>query len=160
MYKGLSDPSPIVRNASLFALGQFSEHLQVSYVSTPNDVAFVFCRWCNTKGIWTESNRPWFFNFALRHVVFLTDLTLRYFLEISYTMLYFLQPDISKYSSELLPILFDCLGKAGQHIDKDPRGVTKVHYALEMFVENLGKISWMHAQYKSIQHIYSHISRT
>jgi hypothetical protein len=28
--KGLDDPSQIVRNAALFALGQFSENLQVS----------------------------------------------------------------------------------------------------------------------------------
>ena len=27
--KGITDPSTVVRNAALFALGQFSEHLQV-----------------------------------------------------------------------------------------------------------------------------------
>lgn len=30
--KGLEDPSQVVRNAALFALGQFSENLQVSRV--------------------------------------------------------------------------------------------------------------------------------
>ena len=28
--KGITDPAGVVRNAALFALGQFSEHLQVS----------------------------------------------------------------------------------------------------------------------------------
>ncbi len=50
-----------------------------------------------------------------------------------------LQPDISKFSSELLPILFTCLGKAAEDVDKDPRGVTKAFYAVEMFCENLGE---------------------
>ena len=50
-----------------------------------------------------------------------------------------LQPDISKFSAELLPILFDYLSQATQHIDKDPKGVIKTYYAVEMFVENLGK---------------------
>ncbi|ELT89259.1 hypothetical protein CAPTEDRAFT_159396 [Capitella teleta] len=74
VYKGLSDASPAVRNAAMFALGQFSEHLQ---------------------------------------------------------------PNISKYSSELLPLLFECLTRATADITKDPRGVTKTYYALEMFCENL-----------------------
>ena len=52
----------------------------------------------------------------------------------------FLQPDISKFSAELLPVLFDYLTQATQHIEKDPRGVTKTYYALEMFVENLGEL--------------------
>ncbi|KAK0045008.1 importin-4 [Biomphalaria pfeifferi] len=73
--QGLSDPSHIVRNAALFAVGQFSEHLQ---------------------------------------------------------------PDISKYASELLPILFQYLNKSMEEMEKNPKGVVKSHYALEMFCENLG----------------------
>ncbi|XP_069113686.1 importin-4-like isoform X2 [Argopecten irradians] len=74
--KGLNDPEPQVRNAALFALGQFSEHLQ---------------------------------------------------------------PEISKFASELLPLLFQYLGRATLEADKNPKGLTKSYYALEMFVENLGK---------------------
>lgn len=74
--KGVSDSSTQVRNAALFALGQFSEHLQ---------------------------------------------------------------PDISKYSNELLPLLFGYLSEATKDADKDPRSITKSYYALEMFCENLGK---------------------
>ncbi|XP_072013320.1 importin-4-like [Amphiura filiformis] len=72
---GITDPHPAVRNAALFALGQFSEHLQ---------------------------------------------------------------PDISKYHADLLPLLFDYLSKASQTADEKPKGITKTYYALEMFCENLG----------------------
>ncbi|XP_076449742.1 importin-4-like [Babylonia areolata] len=74
--QGLNDGEPMVRNAALFALGQFSEHLQ---------------------------------------------------------------PDITKFASELLPLLFQYLGKATQEADKNPRGLTKSYYALEMFIENLSQ---------------------
>ncbi|KAL5021050.1 hypothetical protein ScPMuIL_000205 [Solemya velum] len=74
--KGLSDPEHTVRNAALFALGQFSEHLQ---------------------------------------------------------------PDISKFASELLPLLFQYLGRATEEAEKNPKGITKSYYALEMFCENLDK---------------------
>ncbi|KAH9499795.1 Importin-4 [Bulinus truncatus] len=73
--QGLNDPSHIVRNAALFTVGQFSEHLQ---------------------------------------------------------------PDISNYASELLPILFQYLNKSMEEMEKNPKGVVKSHYALEMFCENLG----------------------
>merc|ERR1712142_730530 len=51
----------------------------------------------------------------------------------------YLQPDISKHSTTLLPLIFDHMTKASAEIDKNPRGLTKSYYALEMFVENLGK---------------------
>ncbi|XP_071878378.1 importin-4 [Bombus fervidus] len=75
--QGISDPIPVVRNAALFALGQFSEHLQ---------------------------------------------------------------PNISQYSSELLPVLFEYLGQICAHIKqekKEPPSVDRMFYALEMFCENL-----------------------
>lgn len=50
-----------------------------------------------------------------------------------------LQPSISKYAEQLLPLLFQYLGKATQEADKNPRGLTKSYYALEMFIENLSK---------------------
>ncbi|KAH3769238.1 hypothetical protein DPMN_170487, partial [Dreissena polymorpha] len=74
--KGLSDPEPLVRNSALFAMGQFSEHLQ---------------------------------------------------------------PDISKYASEVLPLLFQYLLQVSQDADRNPRGLTRSYYALEMFCQNLGK---------------------
>ncbi|XP_043541467.1 importin-4-like [Chiloscyllium plagiosum] len=71
--QALTDQSQVVRNAALFALGQFSE---------------------------------------------------------------FLQPDISKYSDEIMPLLLNYLGT----IDSSKGGhLTKAYYALENFVENLGK---------------------
>lgn len=77
--QGISDPIPVVRNAALFALGQFSEHLQ---------------------------------------------------------------PNISQYSSELLPVLFEYLGQVCAHIKqekKEPPSVDRMFYALEMFCENLNE---------------------
>lgn len=74
---GIVDPVPVVRNAALFALGQFSE---------------------------------------------------------------FLQPDISHYSAELLPILFEYLAQICTFIKqekKEPPSVDRMFYALEMFCENL-----------------------
>ncbi|KAJ8865995.1 hypothetical protein PR048_033519 [Dryococelus australis] len=75
---GIRDPTGVVRNAALFALGQFSEHLQ---------------------------------------------------------------PDISQYASELLPVLFDYLNQLCSQLQKngkEPAGADRMFYALEMFCENLG----------------------
>ncbi|XP_077271218.1 importin-4 isoform X1 [Temnothorax americanus] len=75
--EGISYPSPVVRNAALYALGQYSEHLQ---------------------------------------------------------------PEISQYSSELLPVLFEYLGQVCTYIKqekKEPHAVGRMFYALEMFCENL-----------------------
>lgn len=77
--QGIAHPAPVVRNAALFALGQFSEYLQ---------------------------------------------------------------PDISQYSSELLPLLFEYLGQMCAHIKqekKEPPSVSRMFYALEMFCENLNE---------------------
>ena len=52
---------------------------------------------------------------------------------------FFVQPDISKYSRELLPLLFNYMSKAEAAGDKDPKGLINSYYALEMFCENLGK---------------------
>ena len=45
VYQGLKDPSAIVRNSALFAIGQFSEHLQVrnEYVHCTLLVHFICC---------------------------------------------------------------------------------------------------------------------
>ncbi|XP_062580344.1 importin-4-like, partial [Saccostrea cucullata] len=50
-----------------------------------------------------------------------------------------LQPEITTYASELIPLLFQYLGKATQEVDKNPKGLTKCYYALETFCENLDK---------------------
>lgn len=49
-----------------------------------------------------------------------------------------LQPEITTFASELLPLLFQYLSKASQEAEKNPRGLTKSYYALETFCENLG----------------------
>ncbi|XP_011329441.1 importin-4 isoform X2 [Ooceraea biroi] len=75
--EGIKDSALMVRNAALYALGQFSEHLQ---------------------------------------------------------------PDISRYSSELLPVLFDYLNQVCSYIKqtkKEPHSLSRMFYALEMFCQNL-----------------------
>jgi hypothetical protein len=72
--QSLSDGERVVRNAGMFALGQFSIHLQ---------------------------------------------------------------PDISNFSADILPLLFDCLAKSTAMAQDDQLGLTKTYYALEMFCENL-----------------------
>jgi len=80
--KGIADEAGVVRNASFFALGQFSEHLQ---------------------------------------------------------------PEISDYHEELLPLLFQYLQQLCARINqqgegnKDPPGIDRMFYAMEMFCENLGE---------------------
>ncbi|KAJ8963724.1 hypothetical protein NQ317_011346 [Molorchus minor] len=73
----IHNPNAVVRNAALFALGQFAEHLQ---------------------------------------------------------------PEISKYASELLPVLFECLSQifTQMEIEKEgPTSLDRLFYALETFCENL-----------------------
>ncbi|KAK1123971.1 hypothetical protein K0M31_006999 [Melipona bicolor] len=53
-----------------------------------------------------------------------------------------LQPNISLYSHELLPILFEYLSQICAHIKqekKEPPSVNRMFYALEMFCENLNE---------------------
>ena len=76
-YKSVQDENQVVRNAALFALGQFAEYFQ---------------------------------------------------------------PDISKFAAELFPLLFDQMSRSSANIDKDPKSVTKIYYALEMCCENLGNL--------------------
>ncbi|VEN33574.1 unnamed protein product [Callosobruchus maculatus] len=51
-----------------------------------------------------------------------------------------LQPEISKYASELLPVLFECLSQIFKQMEiekKDPPSLDRLFYALETFCENL-----------------------
>ncbi|XP_056634376.1 importin-4-like [Diorhabda carinulata] len=51
-----------------------------------------------------------------------------------------LQPEISQYASELLPVLFECLGQTFIQMEaekKDPPSLDRLFYALETFCENL-----------------------
>jgi hypothetical protein len=50
-----------------------------------------------------------------------------------------IQTCLEKYASEILPLIFQYLGRATNEIDKNPKGLVKSYYALEMFCENLGK---------------------
>lgn len=57
----------------------------------------------------------------------------------SLVLIYF-QPEISKYASELLPILFDCLNQTFHQMEtekKDPPSLDRLFYALETFCENM-----------------------
>lgn len=52
-----------------------------------------------------------------------------------------LQPDISQYASQLLPVLYDYLARLCSQLQekgKEPPGLDRMFYALEMFCENLG----------------------
>jgi hypothetical protein len=50
-----------------------------------------------------------------------------------------LQPDISRYASQILPVLFDHLASVCSQLQEklEPRGLDHIFYALEMFCENL-----------------------
>lgn len=54
------------------------------------------------------------------------------------------QPEISEFADELLPVLFQYLQQLCNRINqqgeggKEPQGVDRMFYALEMFCENLG----------------------
>ncbi|KAJ8041565.1 Importin-4 [Holothuria leucospilota] len=51
-----------------------------------------------------------------------------------------MQPDISKFHSELVPLLLNYLNQAVQNPQESKRkGLSRIYYALEMFCENLGK---------------------
>ena len=51
-----------------------------------------------------------------------------------------LQPEISRYHNQLLPLLFGYLAlTTSQNVEQRPKGITRIYYALEMFCENLGK---------------------
>ncbi|XP_063971757.1 importin-4-like isoform X1 [Lytechinus pictus] len=50
-----------------------------------------------------------------------------------------LQPEISRYHNQLLPLLFGYLAQtSSQNAEQRPKGITRIYYALEMFCENLG----------------------
>lgn len=51
--------------------------------------------------------------------------------------MYSSQPDVSKYSADLMPLLLDYLSSLSQ---AKIGHVTKAFYALENFMENLGKL--------------------
>lgn len=53
-----------------------------------------------------------------------------------------LQPDISRYSDDLLPVLFHYLERVHEYTDQEnrlPRSVTQMFFALETFCENLNE---------------------
>ncbi|XP_071823751.1 importin-4-like [Apostichopus japonicus] len=53
---------------------------------------------------------------------------------------YHMQPDISKFHSELVPLLLNYLSQAVQDpVESNRKGLSRIYYALEMFCENLGK---------------------
>jgi len=75
------------------------------------------------------------------------------------------QPEVSKYSNELLPLLFTCLSKSSQDVGQRPRDVVRVYYAMETFCENLGTYTslltlWQRSQAHSTQAACSQASDT
>lgn len=50
----------------------------------------------------------------------------------------YLQPDINKFSQELLPLLFECLGKISTDANAQRCDLARIFYAIEKFCENLG----------------------
>ena len=55
----------------------------------------------------------------------------------------YLQPEISKYSEQIFPVLFyyldQTISQAQNGKKKEPAGLDRVFYALEIYSENLGK---------------------
>lgn len=105
--QSLSDSNEVVRSAGLFALGQLSEHLQVS----------------KHKRI-----------YGILHIVLFS-----LFFENIYaynTVMFSSQPDVSQYCADLMPLLLNYLSSLSQ---AKIGHVTKAFYALENFMENLGK---------------------
>lgn len=54
----------------------------------------------------------------------------------------YLQPEINNYASDILPVLFEFLDEASQQMKqtrRDPPGLDRIFYALEIFCENLEK---------------------
>lgn len=107
---GITDNAGVVRNAALFALGQFSEHLQVCALKINGFLLHYYC-----DSIFTSINWWMFF-----------------------------QPEIAEYHEQLLPVLFQYLQQLCSRINqqgegsKEPGGIDRMFYALEMFCENLG----------------------
>lgn len=54
--------------------------------------------------------------------------------------MYFSQPDVSKYCADLMPLLLDYLSSLSE---AKIVHVTKAFYALENFMENLGKLIYV-----------------
>lgn len=96
IYNGIRSPNVVVRNAAFFALGQFSEHLQVI-------LPFFF-----DADIVNKQNK--------------------------------LQPEISNYASELLPVFFEFISRLYAEMEQnksEPNGLDRMFYALETFCINL-----------------------
>ena len=51
------------------------------------------------------------------------------------------QPDISKYSADILPLLFERLVVNSSDSGKSSASITRTYYALETFCENLGNLA-------------------
>lgn len=116
--QSLSDSNQVVRSAGLFALGQLSEHLQVSNHRSHRGVYSVI-----VSLLLSQTENPFFKRFDIR------------IYNIQWCV--FSQPDVSKYCAELMPLLLNYLSSLSQ---AKIGHVTKAFYALENFMENLGKL--------------------
>lgn len=62
------------------------------------------------------------------------------FMNTLFLFLVVLQPDISRYSADILPLLFERLVNSSDG-GKTSVSITRTYYALETFCENLGNLS-------------------
>lgn len=135
-FSGLLDESVVVRNAALFALGQYSEHVQV----------YIFIFYFISKFTRFQLNHTEDVNNVLisqRHCFgdngYLEKAIRRTF---NITYLYrFLQPEAGKYHAEVLPPLREFLNTVicDENRAVNHRGtLTKLFYAIEKFTEGLG----------------------
>ena len=66
-----------------------------------------------------------------------------------YLSMLFFQPDISKYSADILPLLFERLVNSSES-GKSSASITRTYYALETFCENLGNVDVYNEQNKRL----------
>ena len=142
VYIGLNDSELAVRNAALFALGQFSEHLQVGYsVGWREQGKYKKNDWCQYFSF--SFSLPLSLSLSLSLSLFLSlsltlSLSLSLFHSHSHSSLH--QPEISQFSGKLLPCLFQFLDSVLVSGMATNGTVTRTFYAMETFCEHLGNV--------------------
>lgn len=128
--QSLSDSNEVVRSAGLFALGQLSEHLQVSTHKRIHGIVHIVLFYLSAP---LEQ-----FNLGSHICIFFACFCYVYEnIYASNRVMFSSQPDVSQYCADLMPLLLNYLSSLSQ---AKIGHVTKAFYALENFMENLGKI--------------------
>ena len=98
---------------------------------------FIDCRWDSVSAsTWLSMSVRHYI--TLWHHIWSTTASLSQTPLIRCSVCIHTQPEVSKYSGELLPLLFACLSKSSEDAGQRPRDVVRVYYAMETFCENLG----------------------